>query len=229
MKLRFVIAPMLFLASLLLAQTVVPTNLTILAVPGYSSSPQGIVFTNTGGSEITLTISITGPFSIPTNRCGRGVKPGTHCNLYVQYTPKGIETDSGTLTFAFDGQTVSVPLTGEGVSSVPTGFSHVGFNNPNVNVTMVAEGDVIPNNEPVWLYCMNYIGTQTIYLSTPLTNNKGSFEFGETGQDWQCDVAYQGDAEFAASETGPFWINQCHPVWYCHDNSPPAPFKKKED
>jgi hypothetical protein len=116
---------MLCLSSLLLAQKVEPPSVTIDAVPGYSSSPQDVVFSNTGDSEITLTISISGPFSIPTNKCGRGVKPGTHCNVYVVYTPEAIETDTGTLGFTFNGQTVSVPLTGNGVSTIPTRFSHL--------------------------------------------------------------------------------------------------------
>jgi hypothetical protein len=53
----------------------------------------------------------------------------------VSYTPPGIETDNGSLLFAFNDQTVSVPLTGEGVQSIPTfsgiGGSHQGM--PNVD------------------------------------------------------------------------------------------------
>jgi len=107
-----------------------------MAVPGYTSPYQDVRFYNTGGSELTLTISVSGSmFAAPENWCTNGVKPGTHCNVYVTYTPLGIETDNGSLLFAFNDQTVSVPLTGEGVQSIPTfsgiGGSHQGM--PNVD------------------------------------------------------------------------------------------------
>jgi hypothetical protein len=216
---RFVmVLSMLFLTSLLLAQKVDPTSLTLVAVPGYSSSPQGVAFTNTGDSEITLTISITGPFSIPTNKCGRGVKPGTHCNLDVVYTPQGIGTDTGTLGFTFNGQTVSVALTGNGVSIIPTSFSHVSHSSDSVKVTLYAEGDIIPDGEQVEVQCIDYIGVNEVTDFGTLKNNKATIGFtGDKGDDWECLAGYNGDPEFAESATGYFSINLCHNSCECHD------------
>ena len=208
---------MLFATSLLLAQKVNPTSLTLAAVPGYSSSPQDVAFSNTGDSELTLTISISGPFSIPTNQCGRGVKPGTHCNVYVVYTPQEIESDTGTLGFTFDGQTVSVALAGNGVSIIPTKFTHLSYSHGNVNVTISAEGDVIPEGEPITMFCTDYEGANNWYPAGAVgKNNEAIIAFTGPVDDWLCGVEYKGDPEFAPSY-GEIWINLCRPVKSCHD------------
>jgi hypothetical protein len=116
----FLIAPFA-LTVWLHGQVVKPSSVTVMAVPGYTSPYQDVRFFNTGSSELTLAISVSGSmFAIPENRCTNGVKPGSHCDVYVTYAPLGIETDNDTVTFAFNDQTVSVPLTGEGVQSIPT-------------------------------------------------------------------------------------------------------------
>ena len=166
MRLSIAVA-ILFAASFLLAQKVEPTNLTFVAVPGYSSSPQGLAFTNLGDSEIALTISITGPFSIPTNKCGGGVKPRVHCNIYVAYTPQGMETDTGNLSFIFNEQTVSVALTGNGVSIIPTSFTHYSYSRrtDNVSVTLYAEGHMIPDGEQISLSLHRLYGPRLVSRS----------------------------------------------------------------
>ena len=192
---------MLFLTSMLLAQTVNPIAVAVDAVPGYTSSPQNVAFKNTGASEITFTISISGPFSISKNECANGVKPGTHCNVFVIYTPPGIGTDTGTLGFTFDGQTVSVALTGNGVSIIPTSFTHVVYSSKSstVNVTLYAAGNLIPDGEQVQLSCTDYEGVNQIFSVATLKNNKASIVFPARNDDWQCGVGYNGDREFAAS------------------------------
>lgn len=203
---------MLFAALLLQAQEVGPTSLTLVAVPGYTSSPQSVFFKNTGDSQITLTVSITGPFAIPTNSCGRGVKPGTHCNVYVTYKPVAIETDTGTLTFSFNGQTVSVPLTGDGVSVVPTstkGFS-LSKKKQQASWTLFAEGDVIPNGELGFFHCIDFEGVNEQNAQGPFVNNKVIFSLDTffDGDHWNdCMVYYNGDAEFAETS----WIFNYHP------------------
>jgi hypothetical protein len=169
-------------------------------------------------TAITLTISITGPFSIPTNKCGRGVRPGTHCNVYVVYTPEAVETAYGALAFTFDSQTVSVSLTGNGVSIIPTSFTHVSHNGEgNVNVTLNAEGYVIPDGEQVWLNCIDYEGVKQYRNDGALKSNKATIVFTGPLEDWQCNVRYSGDSEFAGSGYGDFWINLCHDSCECHD------------
>jgi hypothetical protein len=97
-----------------------PTSVNFGKVTVGQTSPQQLVsLTNTGNSELSVSaVSITGNFAISKNQCTNGVKPGTHCNVYVTYTPHVAETDTGTLTFTDNAtnspQTVS--LTGTGVN-----------------------------------------------------------------------------------------------------------------
>ena len=86
-------------------------------VVGQTSSPQLVSLINIVNSELTVsTISISGDFALPTNHCANGVKPSTHCNVYITFTPTGIGTATGTLTFTDNAsnspQTVSLTGTG---------------------------------------------------------------------------------------------------------------------
>jgi hypothetical protein len=88
-----------------------------------TSAPKGISLSNTGDAEMTVTsFEITGDFAIQTNYCTKGVKPGTHCNVYVTFTPSQPGVRSGTLTFVDNAtnspQTVS--LNGIGTSTTAT-------------------------------------------------------------------------------------------------------------
>jgi len=95
-----------------------PTNANFgQEVVGQTSSPQSVSLKNTGEPELTFSdISITGDFSISANYCANGVKPQTHCNVYVTFTPQAIGTETGTLTFVDNAsnspQTVSLTGTG---------------------------------------------------------------------------------------------------------------------
>jgi hypothetical protein len=97
-----------------------PTTLNFGQVQvGQTSSPLLVSLENTGESELTISsISLSGDFALPTNHCAAGVKPLTHCNVYVTFTPTGIGTATGTLTFTDNAsnspQTVS--LTGTGIN-----------------------------------------------------------------------------------------------------------------
>ena len=101
-----------------------PTSLNFGQVLLNQTSPQKrIRLTNTGDSELTVAnISISGNFALPVNHCGNGVKPGTHCDVYVTFAPHDLGDQTGTLTFTDDAsnspQTVS--LTGVGSNTAPT-------------------------------------------------------------------------------------------------------------
>ncbi len=87
---------------------------------GQTSSPQLVSLKNTGDSQLTISnFSISEDFAISTNDCEKGVKPGTHCNVYVTFTPPGVGAYTGTLTFTDNAsnspQTIS--LSGTGVSA----------------------------------------------------------------------------------------------------------------
>ena len=77
-----------------------PTTLNFRGAVGQTSPPQLVSLKNTGDSELTVSnISISADFAITKNQCASGVKPGTHCNVYVTFTPPGPGTETGTLTF----------------------------------------------------------------------------------------------------------------------------------
>jgi hypothetical protein len=86
-------------------------------VVGQTSAPRLVSLENTGESELTISsISVSGDFALPTNHCAAGVKPLTHCNVYVTFTPQALGTETGTLTFVGNAsnspQTISLTGTG---------------------------------------------------------------------------------------------------------------------
>ena len=77
-----------------------PAILNFRGAVAQTSPPQVVSLKNTGDSELTFSnISTSGDFAITTNYCENGVKAGTHCNVYVAFTPSGPGTETGTLTF----------------------------------------------------------------------------------------------------------------------------------
>jgi uncharacterized repeat protein (TIGR03803 family) len=95
-----------------------PTTLNFgQVVVGQTSIPQLVSLKNTGDSELTVSnISISPTFAITINHCANGVKPGTHCNLSVTFTPQGPGAETGSLAFADNAsnspQTISLYGTG---------------------------------------------------------------------------------------------------------------------
>jgi hypothetical protein len=75
-------------------------------------------------------LQVAGDYAIQTNYCGKGVKPSTHCDVYVAFTPKAGGTRAGTLTFTDNASSSpqKVTLTGVGttvsVSLSPTSLAY---------------------------------------------------------------------------------------------------------
>jgi hypothetical protein len=97
---------------------VTPTALNFGQVQvGQTSAPQLVSLENTGESKLIISsISLSGDFALPTNHCAAGVKPLTHCNVYITFTPQALGTETGTLTFVDNAsnspQTISLTGTG---------------------------------------------------------------------------------------------------------------------
>lgn len=146
-------ASALLAATCLQAQQTKPATLTITAVPGYSSSPQDVRFFNTSNDELRLTVGTNAPFALSGNRCGNGVRAHSHCDVWVVYAPQALGTDTGALTFQFNGQIVSVPITGNAVSIIQTSIKarYAKKYPTRVLVNMWAEGNIIPDGELAWL------------------------------------------------------------------------------
>lgn len=90
---------------------------------GTTSAAKAVSIKNTGNIEmIVSSIGITGDFVISKNRCNNGIRPGTHCNIYVQFQPAQLGNRIGSLSVN-DNATGSPQLTalsGNGVTASNT-------------------------------------------------------------------------------------------------------------
>jgi uncharacterized repeat protein (TIGR03803 family) len=89
-------------------------------VVGQTSLPQSVSLTNIGDSELIVSnISISADFAITVNHCANGVKPATHCNVDVTFTPQSPVVETGTLTFTDNASNSpqSASLTGTGTTA----------------------------------------------------------------------------------------------------------------
>jgi len=97
-----------------------PTSLNFGSVPVGTTSPEKVVaLENTGNATMVVSsVSVSGPFAVAVNKCQNGVKVGTHCNVWVTYTPLAVENDIGTLTFTDNASNSpqSVSLSGTGIA-----------------------------------------------------------------------------------------------------------------
>jgi hypothetical protein len=211
MKLRpFVLSifVVLFAVSLLQAQALKPASLTIYALPNSTSPQQRIQFSNTGSSELTLTISAGGPFAIPKNDCKHPLKAFGHCYVWVTYSPTAYGTDDGMLTFAFNDQSVSVALTGEGVHLIPTSNELQLKRDGTLKTTItVVNGYKVPDGEQIQVMCTCVSGPQkgyVVYATGTLQNEVASVPSSIVDVlgghfMWSCSSAYFGDADFELS------------------------------
>jgi len=220
-SLRFVAAmSILVLTSLLYAQQVQPTSLSFESVPPNPTPQEGLVFTNTGTTELTLTFQIPAPFVISENRCEKGVKPGTHCNLYLTYTAQTVgEQDNGTLTIGYGGGSVDVPLSGSGVANIATDIINEWSQHPNVRLGHLAQlgATMLLSDE---YYYPDGVGEQVTFncsSGSATADGNGVLELCSGGGcharrhrgvgekalggvtptqtgDWTCTVNYPGDA-----------------------------------
>jgi Bacterial Ig-like domain (group 3)/FG-GAP-like repeat/Abnormal spindle-like microcephaly-assoc'd, ASPM-SPD-2-Hydin len=92
---------------------------------GEASPTRLVALSNIGSSELTApSISISGDFAISNNSCTKGVKPETHCNVDVTFTPTALGLETGALTFTDNApnspQTISLTGTGSNMAATTT-------------------------------------------------------------------------------------------------------------
>ena len=90
---------------------------------GSTSAAKSVALSNTGNAQMTVSsIQINGDFQIASNFCGHGVRPATHCNVAVTFSPTGTGARGGTLTFNDDATNTPqlVALGGTGMSPTTT-------------------------------------------------------------------------------------------------------------
>jgi hypothetical protein len=176
---------------------------------GQTSPQQRVRLKNTGNSELIVSsISISGYFALPVNHCASGVQPGTHCDVYVTFTPHALETETGTLTFVDNAsnspQTVS--LTGVGATTVPTKTTvtaspkSIYAGQPITFTATVTSlgGGVIPDGEQVYFETsytgLGYGTLQSGVATLTTTNCRG---IGQQTQNVKAQ--YAGDQSFYPS------------------------------
>ena len=171
---------------------------------GQTSTQKLISLKNAGTSELTVSnISIGGDFALPENRCAEGVKPSTHCNVEVTFTPHTPGTQTGTLTFTDNAsnspQTVS--LTGTGVVATTTTLSS--SPNPSTYGLAVTFTAVVtpapPDGETVsFMRGTTVLGTGTLSGGSAVFTTS-ALKVGTTS----VAADYSGDSDFKGSKSKP--------------------------
>lgn len=182
---------------------------------GQTSPTQLIALKNTGDAEMTVSnIAISGNFGIPKNTCAKGVQPGTHCNVWVTFTPTGLGTQDGTLTITDNAtntpQTVS--LTGIGANAAPTktkvtaSAQQIYAGQPITFTATVTSsgGGTIPDGEQVLFeseqegsfgYGTLQGGVASITTSSLVYNDNSR----PGGESFKIEAVYGGDQSFSGS------------------------------
>jgi hypothetical protein len=113
-----------------------PTNLSFgNQFLGAISNPLRNSLFNVGNAQITISsVQTTGDFQIQTNHCTKGVKPSSHCDVYITFTPTALGTRTGTLYYYdnVQGSPQTVSLSGEGTSVRRTTTTLSSVPNPSV-------------------------------------------------------------------------------------------------
>ncbi len=218
------------------AQRINPSSQHFTDVPGSPAPQQIVAFTNTGATPLTLNVSITGPFAIAVDKCEAGVRPGTHCNVWITYNAPAVgEHDTGFLTLNYGTGAATVALAGDGVQFIGTSLSFGDQKSRyrlGSEVSVIAafftdtdEGYKIPYGEEVDLSCVN--GSETVNLvgSIGLSCHhpdrwgncprpvRGLAEFGFTPDQigtWRCTASYSGDGFFGPTSSG-IWEIEIRP------------------
>ena len=101
-----------------------PTSLGFgqLLVGMVSGTLRASLFNRGSVPGVVTSVLPTGDFQIQTNRCMHGVKPGTHCDVYVTFSPTALGLRTGTLTFTDNAPNSpqTVILSGTGTTTTTT-------------------------------------------------------------------------------------------------------------
>jgi hypothetical protein len=172
-------------------------------VVGTTSSTLNETLNNDGDEQMTVTgVTTTGDFSVQSNYCMSGVKPGTHCNVYVVFNPTQTGPRTGTLTFTDDATNSpqTAKLTGTGLYATTTGVvSSPNPSNFNQAVTFTAtvapEGVGTPTGTVTFLDGTKILGSSLLNSSGVATFTTSTLAVGT----YSITSTYNGDSNFASS------------------------------
>jgi large repetitive protein len=188
-----------------------PTSLNLQVLVGQTGAPQRVSLKNTGNSQLTISnISLNGNFAMPINHCSEGVKPGTHCDVYITFSPTALETETGTLTFTDNASNSpqAVSLTGTGVNNVSTktritaSMKDVYAGAPiTFTATVTSQGGIVPNGEQV-AFSTSYgtLGSATLQGGVAVLTTTGVHGHPNNHETERIEAQYVGDQNFYSSD-----------------------------
>jgi len=90
-----------------------PTALSFGGVPVGSTADLFLVLTNCGTADLTLSLALTGPFTLVTQGPA-SLAVGEKASVAIRFAPRQEGSQTGTLTLTFNNQQISISLAGEG-------------------------------------------------------------------------------------------------------------------
>ena len=129
-------------------------------IVGTRSQPQTVKLTNTGQSSLSISsMKLTGQFGMTTT-CGKSVAAGKGCSISVTFSPKGLNTQSGTISIVDSAsskpQVIDLTGTGTVVNLSPTQLNF-GRQKVGSNTTLPAQ--------------MTNEGTKAVTITSIVTNS----------------------------------------------------------
>ena len=184
---------------------------TSLMFPGQyvgtlSAALRDSLFNSGSVQGIVSSVQTTGDFQIQTNHCMNGVKPGTHCDVFVTFLPTALGPRTGTLFYNDNAQGSPQPvsLSGVGTSTRPTTTTLSSSPNPSAYGKAVTFTAVVsssagapPDGETV-----SFMKGTTLLGTGTLSGGSASFMTSTllVGTD-SITAVYAGDSNFAASKS----------------------------
>ena len=150
-----------------------PSSLTFgPQLVGTTSNSQPVTLTNTGGATLAITKGVISPTFSQTNNCPRELPSGGQCTAKVVFTPRNINTITGTVTITDNAPNSpqTIPLTGVGTAMTLLPSS-LDFGNQQVGTTSQPQTVTLTNYAPKAV---------TIFGSDFTGSSPGSFKLQNT-------------------------------------------------
>jgi YVTN family beta-propeller protein/uncharacterized repeat protein (TIGR03803 family) len=170
-----------------------PTSLTFpdQFVGTFSATMRDSLFNEGSAQGIVSSVQTTGDFQIQTNECLNGVKPATHCDVYIVFSPTAVGTRTGTLTYYDNAQSgpQTVTLSGVGTLMRPTTTALSSSPNPSV-----------------YGQAVTFTAVVTSSVGAPPDGETVTFMKGETVLGTSTLVAGSASVATSTMPAGPNWI-----------------------
>jgi hypothetical protein len=179
---------------------------SLIAFGGHAlgiSSAKTEALNNAGNEQMTVTsVTATGDFAVQANSCMNGVKPSTHCNVNVVFTPTQLGPRSGTLTFTDNASNSpqTAQLTGTGLSGTNTTLVS-SLNPANFDQTVTFTATVAGQSGATPTGTVGFLdGTTSLGKSSLNSSGVATFTISTLSVETHSITAtYDGDTQFAPS------------------------------